>query len=145
MKIGDQRALPAKGGNLQCGHGAIDFMRHRGHDHIILPAQGIRAEGQAVLMRRRRGIDQGVVDGDLMTEPFQPPDHVDDLGIANIGNVGLEGEPEHQDAAGAAVPAGMNGVSDPSAHAVVDRSAGKNNPRQMAEALRAMAEIVRID
>ena len=36
------------------------------------------------------------MDRDLVAEPGQPPDDVDHLGVAQIGDVRLEGEAEHQ-------------------------------------------------
>ena len=39
----------------------------------------------------------------------------------------------------------MNRIGDPGAHAVVDRPTRENDPGQVAEALRAMAEIIGID
>ena len=80
-----------------------------------------------------------------MAEPGQPPDHVDHLGIADVGHVRLEGEPEHQDRACAGAAALVDRVGDPLAHAVIGRPPGEDHARQIAEALRAVAEIIRID
>ena len=91
---------------------------------------------------------QRIVNLDAHAEALELAHDVDDLGVADIGHVFLEGDAQDRDQAIGAIAqrqAAHAFARDPLAHAVIDATAGQHDFRMVAGFFRAIGQIVGID
>jgi hypothetical protein len=96
------------------------------------------------------GVRPGVADVHPRAVLAELTNHVDDPGVAHVGTVLLEREPEHQHTRVADVDAAADHelrhlLRDIDAHVVVDAPAREDHFRVVADRLRLVGEVVRID
>lgn len=134
--------LGAEGAELVVGNG---------EDDAVVGVYGrLGYRGDAVFVLGLLDADPGVVDvdGDVVVGQFA--DDVDDTGITQIRAVFLKGQAHHQYPSAVHMDASLEHGLDQlrhhvGTHAIVETAASQNDLRVIADALRFMRQIVRID
>ena len=125
-------------------------MRDRRDDGIgawqLFPIQ----QAHAVLTQRFLRVGLRIADADLDAVAVQFLDDVDDLGVAQIAAVLLEGQPQQVDTGALDVRAGRDHVLDrllgnELAHAVVDAASGQDHLWVVAEHVGLVRQVIGID
>src|SRR6266852_6126729 len=107
-------------------------------------------EFHPVLVARCLGIGYRVVYKHLDAIAFQLVGHIDDVRVAQVGNVFLEGQPEHDDLRAfhgiAVADHVLDGLfGNELSHIVVDAPPGEDHLRVVAEHLRLVGEVIGVD
>src|SRR6185437_10364219 len=97
-----------------------------------------------VMLERFLVIGERIMHRDAMPQTLEPGDDVDDLRIAEIRHVLLEGQAQHEDL-GFPIEPRIDALRDIGAHPVIDPAAGEDDLRLVADFDRAMREIEGID
>ena len=120
------------------------------HDGVVLAGVQIADRRDAVLVLRFGCVDPGVVHVHFGLEVGQLRDDVDHAGVAQIGAVFLEGQAQNEDTRAYRVDAVARHQAHHlsrhvGAHAVVDATTGEDHFRVVADFLRFVGEVIRID
>lgn len=124
---------------------------HRNNDAVVGgPLGGIRKECKVVLLADLFRVGMRVVDVDLAAVVAKLLDDINDARVADVGDVLLEGEAQHQDLRPLDGLACVDEVfhrllGDVFSHRIVDPAPGEDHLRVVADLLRAKREIVGID
>ena len=106
---------------------AIIAMRDRTDHQIVAPAVRL-GDLEPMLALDLLGRRDRIRDLDLVAEPLQPPDDVEAAAVAEVGNILLEGQAEHQRACPALRAPVVKRIGDPRAHAVVGLRGPRGSP-----------------
>lgn len=125
-----------------------DLVGHCGNHCVVAHALvELVGDFDAIFAADSLGVGPRVIDRDAQAVFTEGADDVDDLGIAHVGAVLLEGEAENQNLAVENLDAFLkhelhNAVGDIGAHAVVHAASGEDDLGVVAVALRTLGEIV---
>src|SRR5882672_6717282 len=125
-------------------------VRDSDDDCIIAARVRLRDHRDAVLVMRLAGVDPRIVHVDLAAEAHELLHDVGDLGIADVGAVLLEREPETQHARAGRLNVALDHQLDRArrdvlGHAVVQTPAREDDLRTVPDLLGLVREVVRVD
>src|SRR6266436_4919361 len=151
LEVEEHSARAAEGAHVVWSHSGERAVPH-GHDDRVVTGDGrlARLELETEFVAGLVPVDPRIPNFDLRLVLLETADEVDDLGIAHVRAVLLEGQAHDQNAAadnGKALLHHQPGdaVGDMASHAVVDASAGQDHLGVIADLLGAMSQVVRVD
>ena len=124
-------------------------MLHGEHHRLEAIVRQFVDDADAIFVQRVLAVGDGIVDHHI-EEAAKLAHEIDDLGVARVGHVLLEGEAHDQDLGVVhlqlAVKHGLDDVAgDEARHAVIDAAPGEDHLRVKADRLRLVGQIIGID